>query len=292
MFGRIFVGLDADGAGHRAAVAAVRLARSLSCEVHFVHAVSALPLTFSPPAMAAWAANRDRALAAGRALATERLRAELRLQDLEVENLDENVDVREGSPASLLTQAADRPTDLVALGPHRHHGILDLGSTARAVLAKSRVPVWIQPEPFQPIRRVIVGVDLSPHSQIVLSTAQSLARSFGASLLVVHAFETPTLAMGIEPWYALDRIRADAQRAFAGFVGAARAGYDGPFEAEFADGEPSSALLDRASSGDVLVVGTHGHSALLRAVLGSTAYRVAKKSTQPVLVVPAKDAAG
>lgn len=291
MFGRILVGLDADGAGHRAAIAAQRLQQCFDCEVRFVQAISALPLAFSAPAMAAWAANRDRALAASRTLATERLRAEFRLHAFDTSGLDHAVEVVEGTPAAVLAHAADRPTDLIMLGPHRHHGALELGSTARSVLAKSHVPVWIQPQDGIAIRRVICGVDLSPHTQAVLSTAQSLARSFDAALLVVHAFEAPSLAMGVEPFYAVEQIRNDAERAFAGFAAAARAGYDGPFEAEFADGEPSAALLARASTGDVLVVGTHGHSALLRAVLGSTAYRVAKRSTQPVLVVPQRDRA-
>lgn len=292
MFGRIFVGLDADGAGHRAAVAASLLQRRLDCELRFVQAVSVLPVSFSAPAMAAWTANREGALAVSRALATERLRAEFRLRALDPSGLDGAVEVVEGAPAAVLANCADRPTDLIAIGPHRRHAGLDLGSTARSVLAKSRVPVWIQPGDPESIRRIVVGVDLSPHSQAVLSTAKSLARSFGVPLLVIHAFESPSLAMGVEPWYAVEQVRNDAERAFRGFAAAARIGHEGGLENEFVEGEPSTVLLERVKPGDVLVVGTHGHSVVLRAVLGSTAYRVAKKSEQPVLVVPAEVRAG
>ena len=45
-------------------------------------------------------------------------------------------------------------------------------------------------------------------------------------------------------------------------------------------------MLERSGPGDVVVVGTHGHSGLLRVVLGSSAYRIVKRSHQPVLVVP------
>lgn len=53
-------------------------------------------------------------------------------------------------------------------------------------------------------------------------------------------------------------------------------------------GEPAERILEEARSGgyDLIVMGTHGHGALLNMVLGSVAKETIRKSPVPVFVVP------
>ena len=46
-------------------------------------------------------------------------------------------------------------------------------------------------------------------------------------------------------------------------------------------------LLDSVSGGDILVVGSHGHSGFVGAVLGSVSQHVVSHSRCPVVVIPA-----
>jgi nucleotide-binding universal stress UspA family protein len=60
-----------------------------------------------------------------------------------------------------------------------------------------------------------------------------------------------------------------------------------PFEARHVAGHPADAIAEFAEAGrfDLLVMGTHGHSALGSMVLGSTTLRVIAESKLPVLLV-------
>lgn len=53
-------------------------------------------------------------------------------------------------------------------------------------------------------------------------------------------------------------------------------------------GDPGTAILDQAAqlSADYIVLGSHGHGAFYELIVGSTANRVLKESTCPVLIVP------
>ncbi|QEI08318.1 universal stress protein [Pigmentiphaga aceris] len=53
------------------------------------------------------------------------------------------------------------------------------------------------------------------------------------------------------------------------------------------NGVPEDAIVDYANevSADLIVIGTHGHGALLNAVMGSVASKVLTKSSVPVLLI-------
>jgi nucleotide-binding universal stress UspA family protein len=53
------------------------------------------------------------------------------------------------------------------------------------------------------------------------------------------------------------------------------------------EGDPSDVILDNAHNGDfdLVVMGTHGHSAFVGAMMGGTARRVLRRCKIPVLAV-------
>ena len=48
---------------------------------------------------------------------------------------------------------------------------------------------------------------------------------------------------------------------------------------------PASALMDTTCDGDLLVVGAHGHGAILSGIVGSTVNTLAERSSVPVVVI-------
>jgi nucleotide-binding universal stress UspA family protein len=70
-------------------------------------------------------------------------------------------------------------------------------------------------------------------------------------------------------------------------------GHGVPIETTLAEGQPADVLLDEAGDwpADLLAVGTEGHGALARAIVGSVADQVVRSAPRPVLTVrgdPAK----
>jgi nucleotide-binding universal stress UspA family protein len=198
-----------------------------------------------------------------------------------------------GHPRRALIEEAERTgAGLVVLGAHTRRRFVDFGGTTRALLARSPCPVWIQTTPPTHIRRILAPVDMSPGSAVCLETARSVARAFGAAVEVLHAY--------VPAVYALDAV-AGLQDAGA-FFGQADLRQAEQEELErhvaaldwtgvevtsrFQDGDPVETILARHAEFDLIVVGTHGHSAIARALLGSCAYGVVARASRPVLAVP------
>ncbi|MFC7481649.1 universal stress protein [Luedemannella flava] len=59
-----------------------------------------------------------------------------------------------------------------------------------------------------------------------------------------------------------------------------------PLALEAVEGRPARVLTKAAADADLLVVGSHGHNRLFRAVLGSVSEECVRAATCPVVVVP------
>ena len=80
---------------------------------------------------------------------------------------EELLHVTRGHPAKVLLHMADQVgADLIVLGPHAKRGLLDFGSTMRAVMSHTKAPLWVQTKAATPIRRILVAVDFSDHSRL------------------------------------------------------------------------------------------------------------------------------
>src|SRR5262245_28938880 len=131
------------------------------------------------------------------------------------------------------------------------------------------------------LRHVLVATDFSPPSEVALTYGRALARTFGATLHLLHVVENQflrarfgdraTIEAAHERWLA-DRLPADE-----GDVPPARAVVE-------IDDSPAAAIVDYASrsSIDLIVMGTHGRRGVSQLLVGSVAERVVRTAPCPV----------
>jgi nucleotide-binding universal stress UspA family protein len=134
------------------------------------------------------------------------------------------------------------------------------------------------------LKNVLIATDFSPASDAALRYARALARTFGASLHVLHVvdnfFLRPTPsdphAMVVAKTRAVNERLTDEDR------GALRARVAVKVSDDAADAIVSYA---RAETIDAIVLGTHGRTGVSQLLVGSVAERVVRTSPCPVLTV-------
>lgn len=140
------------------------------------------------------------------------------------------------------------------------------------------------------IRIVLIGTDLDPDSDALVSTGVRLARAAGARVHVVYAFSTPMifvseLGAGLDP-AVLGAEQELSRKALEEQVRRVGIGEDELLSATLRVGPPHRVLpeLAREEAADLLIVGATAGSRLHRR-LGSTADRVLRRAPCPTLVV-------
>jgi nucleotide-binding universal stress UspA family protein len=199
--------------------------------------------------------------------------------------------VEEGAPAQVLARRASE-ADLIVLGEHKERTLFSLSGTARNLLAACPCPVWVQTEPLRDIETILVAIDMSVHSDLTLQTALKIARRLSARVVVLFAFVPPFYSyfagggdLGSTPSYVVEDYRKLAEEELERFV--QRLPSNGvEVDAVFVDGKPAKVILEYQEKADLIVMGTHGQTGWVRAVLGSVANKVITQAHRPVLAVP------
>ena len=137
---------------------------------------------------------------------------------------------------------------------------------------------------------ILVPVDGSEPSNAGIALALRLAKEQRASVTFVHAIETAkitamTSTSPMDPRYAIEAVESSA-KAFLDEARAHASGSGVPIETVMVDGDCISCILDlaRKLKADLLVVGSHGRGGVPRAILGSVAEGLLRRSEIPVLV--------
>jgi len=141
-----------------------------------------------------------------------------------------------------------------------------------------------------PLKRILVAIDGSRHSDAVWRTALELARRFEAELTVLHVAVPRSRSLEMSPSAAL-RAQAAARRQGARLLEDVRAAAAGvvPAATELRFGDPADVICERGVAGDVdlIVVGSRGLNLLDRIMLGSVSSAVVQRAHCSVLVVRA-----
>jgi nucleotide-binding universal stress UspA family protein len=145
------------------------------------------------------------------------------------------------------------------------------------------------------LKTIVVGTDFSVCSARALSYAVSLAASQNARLHIIHVLSEPVQPLdvvGALPYVDAGTRNEWEKSAQERLARESRASERRGIRAscEVIWGRPSDALVDRAAEmkASLVVIGTHGRSAIEQFLLGSTAERVVRRSLIPVLTVREK----
>jgi nucleotide-binding universal stress UspA family protein len=132
---------------------------------------------------------------------------------------------------------------------------------------------------------VLVGIDFSPLSLEVLATAANLAQSSGSELHVIHVL--PASADGASKGEGVLRFAnlADDVRAKLALMAKDVPASVARIDLHVRIGRPDVEIAQLASDigANLVVVGTHDHSALDRLMLGSVAESLVRHARCPVL---------
>jgi nucleotide-binding universal stress UspA family protein len=131
------------------------------------------------------------------------------------------------------------------------------------------------------VERILVATDFSLCSLNALGHAEALARTLGAEIVLVHVDAVPVAGSDRA---AVKRALVEGKLALA-----ADQLHDRGLRARtvLRVGAADEEILDAAETerASLIVVGTHGRSQVVRALLGSVAERVVRGARCPVLVV-------
>lgn len=135
--------------------------------------------------------------------------------------------------------------------------------------------------------RIVVGVDGSDGGDRALRWAVAEAAQRGGTVQAITAWSwaatDAALLAGLGP--DAERDRAEGILAHA-VTNATAAHADVAVATEAVEGDPAALLTHAARDADLLVLGSHGHSRLFHAVLGSVSEACVRAAVCPVVVVP------
>lgn len=140
------------------------------------------------------------------------------------------------------------------------------------------------------IKRILVPIDFSVNSRRALDYAHGLALRFEAALHLVHVCEVPSVMMPALDAYAIaysdwtQRLGEEAEKQLNKLT-ATLGGVTVSTEVLF--GPPAAAIVEAAetNNADLVVMGTHGHGAVMHALMGNVAERVVRTASCPVLTI-------
>jgi len=283
--GTLLVGTDFSDQADRAFRLAMDLAAEFEARIELVHAFDTPIPFFEPYAVSLPADWLDEA----KRSSENQLQESVKL----AEGREISVTARfiEGNPAHVLAREAEEiGADWIVVGTHGHGGIKQalLGSVAERVVREAHCAVLTVQSDRRP-EHLLVGTDLTHHSDRALAVAAELAHEFDASLELVHALHAPvpfvtpyeTVVPESVVKSAFDTAEQELERM------ARELARDLEMRTAVLAEPPHAALCDAAErdGADLIVVGSHGHSGLRHLMLGSVAERVLRHAPCSVMVV-------
>jgi universal stress protein E len=285
---RIIVGHDLRIGGEVALKSAVVLANRCGAALRLVHVVEPLdayqrishPLTspFTLEEIAQKTGARLEALAASPELA--RLQVEY--------------EVRKGKPfVELIIAARAWQTDLIVVGGASQKEEPFFGSTTHPIVRKSPVPVMVAKKSLSAeAKTLLVATDFSACAREAAEEALMIAECFRGRVVFFHVLDlhpsyTTVYAhdLGVSlpiPPALPEEIEPDWE-AFLSGLPLNKVDWEKSAE----EGQAAAAIVDQAKhvNADMIVMGTHGRSALQHMLLGSVAEKVVRAASCPVLTI-------
>lgn len=204
--------------------------------------------------------------------------------------------------------ARNENVDLIVMGTHGRKGIehLLMGSNAEKVVRKAHCSVLTikrsenRKKPPFPASRILVPTDFSLTSERAMSMALKLAQKYHADILLLHIFADLKIQEAIQWTEYLPTAQTDleleegikkrAEEEMTAFIAKFPVG-DVKIITRILSDIPHKGIVETAvkENSDLIVMGTHGRSGLTYLLMGSTAEKVVRTSSCPVLTVKPSD---
>lgn len=205
-----------------------------------------------------------------------------------VPDLAVSADVETGHPIPVLVDAS-HGAEILVLGNRGLGGVTGMlaGSVVIALAAHAVCPVVVvRGEERPPAGPVVVGVDGSPASDAALRFAVEAASARGVPLVALHTWRDPLLSPPAA--LLLDRaaLKARARHFLSGQVAAVCAEFPAVrVEQVVAWDVAATALVERSTGAQLVVVGSRGRGGFAGLVLGSVSHALLHHAHCPVAVV-------
>lgn len=291
MYDRVLVPTDGSEESRRAATHGVELASRFGGIVHALYVVderySGLEFEDVDGDPVTRALEHDGKEATER---VEKIAAERRVEA--------TTELREGVPAdAILDCIAEWDADLVAMGTHGRTGLRHflVGSTAERVVRRAPIPVLTvhgDSSNLTDYETIVVATDGSEAAERAVAEALAIANEFDATVHVLSVVDTRLSQSAA----LLESLEIEARTAVGDAIDQAteEEESDTNVTTTVMEGVPAATIVDYAEDhdADLVVVGTRGVTGLDRFVTGSTAERVVRTSSVPVLTVPEEEDEG
>ena len=135
-----------------------------------------------------------------------------------------------------------------------------------------------------PSKTILFATDFSTASDAALEHAAALAKSSHARLLIVHVEEPPLAYGGGELYYGLPE--PDSERILKMLEDVRPKDPAVPFTHKLTMGDPAGEIVRIATEeqAEMIVLGTHGRTGMVRLLMGSVAEAIVRRAPCPVLV--------
>lgn len=208
--------------------------------------------------------------------------------------------VREGDIVEEIVEAAESAhADLIVMGTHGRTGVqgLVLGSITEKVLRRASCSVLTVPpaaaDAASEVRlsKILCCVDFSTESIAALQSALALAKHTRGTVSLIHVLEWSAedarlVTEALDAEALRDRQSAEARARLEALLAEDKAARNRVSELIVAHGKPYAEILRCAEEANIdLVALGHGHPKGLERILGSTADRVVRGASCPVLTV-------
>jgi len=198
--------------------------------------------------------------------------------------------LRTGAAASTVLDAADEPgVRGIVLASHGRGGFRAaiFGSVADRIIRGATVPVLVVPGvggPTMEISQVLVSLDGSDVAERALGPARQIAKTLGAKLALVRAYQAVPPAAAAYPYLPPDVPQQMGEAAAAYLKATAQPGE----HSAIVQGDAASGIVAAANDldADLVVMSSHGKGFSRRFLVGSTTDRVMHELHRPLLIIP------
>jgi nucleotide-binding universal stress UspA family protein len=150
---------------------------------------------------------------------------------------------------------------------------------------------------MKPFEKILTAIDFSENSEHAFAYALTLAKQFQAELTIMHVINEPVDLRGFYvPHISFEQLEKEieegAQKMMENFCQTRMIDFSN-YKTAIVTGIPYEEIIKKAedTAASLIVLGTHGRTGLDHIIFGSTAERVVRSASCPVLTIrlPEKD---